>query len=238
MQHLGSCRARRRPSTLGAGSPRVRSPDGVTPRPRGCPSKWRHARRRASSHGSSGTWGRSRRTQQPPTALIGRGRFCVDPRRSGENDTAPDRGFAGQGLFVDLVGDTGIEPVTSSVSGKRATAAPIAQVLTCVEVGTGFEPVYTDLQSVASPLGQPTAGGPPGRDPVERPLRADNETRTRDLNLGKVALYQLSYVRLRFPSGDPAGSASGTLADGAAGAKTGSPAACSRAVPRGPRCLE
>ena len=73
-----------------------------------------------------------------------------------------------------------------------------------MEVGTGFEPVYTDLQSVASPLGQPTAGVPM-EDPVERPLRADNETRTRDLNLGKVALYQLSYVRLRFPSGDPAG---------------------------------
>ena len=27
-----------------------------------------------------------------------------------------------------MVGDTGIEPVTSSVSGKRATAAPIAPV--------------------------------------------------------------------------------------------------------------
>ena len=27
-----------------------------------------------------------------------------------------------------VVGDTGIEPVTSSVSGKRATAAPIAHV--------------------------------------------------------------------------------------------------------------
>jgi hypothetical protein len=26
---------------------------------------------------------------------------------------------------------------------------------------------------------------------------ADDEARTRDLNLGKVALYQLSYVRLR-----------------------------------------
>ena len=26
-------------------------------------------------------------------------------------------------------------------------------------------------------------------------LRADDEARTRDLNLGKVALYQLSYVR-------------------------------------------
>ena len=60
-------------------------------------------------------------------------------------------------------------------------------------MGTGFEPVYTDLQSVASPLGQPTAGW------VRDPLRADDEARTRDLNLGKVALYQLSYVRLQFP---------------------------------------
>ena len=65
------------------------------------------------------------------------------------------------------------------------------------EVGTGFEPVYTDLQSVASPLGQPTAGW--ARDP----LRADDEARTRDLNLGKVALYQLSYVRLHTPARDP-----------------------------------
>ena len=43
-----------------------------------------------------------------------------------------------------LVGDTGFEPVTSSVSGKRATAAPIAP-RSCIqlsfEVGTGFEPV-------------------------------------------------------------------------------------------------
>ena len=93
--------------------------------------------------------------------------------------------------------------------------------LSGVEVGTGFEPVYTDLQSVASPLGQPTAGGPPGRDPVERPLRADNETRTRDLNLGKVALYQLSYVRLHFVAVSPAPSASGTVAHGRRGAKIG-----------------
>ena len=46
------------------------------------------------------------------------------------------------------VGDTGIEPVTSSVSGKRATAAPIAhcnrlcpETMVFTEVGTGFEPV-------------------------------------------------------------------------------------------------
>lgn len=42
------------------------------------------------------------------------------------------------------VRDTGIEPVTSSVSGKRATAAPIAPVGAIQfsrEVATGFEPV-------------------------------------------------------------------------------------------------
>lgn len=65
-----------------------------------------------------------------------------------------------------LVGDTGIEPVTSSVSGKRATAAPIARgcarfVVTSVcedEVATGFEPVCTALQAAASPLGHATVG--------------------------------------------------------------------------------
>jgi hypothetical protein len=64
------------------------------------------------------------------------------------------------------VGDTGFEPVTSSVSGKRATAAPIAltgQILLrgSVEVDTGFEPVWTALQAAASPLGQSTVGGCP-----------------------------------------------------------------------------
>jgi hypothetical protein len=59
-----------------------------------------------------------------------------------------------------LVGDTGIEPVTSSVSGKRATAAPIAlkeELLGCCkEVEMGFEPTYTALQAAASPLGHST----------------------------------------------------------------------------------
>ena len=31
---------------------------------------------------------------------------------------------------------------------------------------------------------------------------AENGARTRDLNLGKVALYQLSYFRIRFPDWD------------------------------------
>ena len=72
-----------------------------------------------------------------------------------------DKSSSGELLFV--VGDTGIEPVTSSVSGKRATAAPIAR------------------------------NRKTGRWDKKR---ADDEIRTRDIHLGKVVLYQLSYVRV------------------------------------------
>ena len=89
------------------------------------------------------------------------------------------------------------------------------------EVGTGFEPVLTDLQSVASPLGQPTVE-------AKGLLRADDEARTRDLNLGKVALYQLSYVRLQLP-GLPVG-AIRTISD--ASPSTNSVARC--VLPRPP----
>ena len=41
------------------------------------------------------------------------------------NDEGPEP--VGLGSFIMMVGDTGIEPVTSSVSGKRAPAAPIAR---------------------------------------------------------------------------------------------------------------
>src|ERR1700753_2819629 len=56
-----------------------------------------------------------------------------------------------------LVRDTGIEPVTSSVSGKRSPAELIAPVANS-EVETGIEPVCMALQAVASPLGHSTAG--------------------------------------------------------------------------------
>jgi hypothetical protein len=56
-----------------------------------------------------------------------------------------------------MVGDTGFEPVTSSVSRKRATTAPIARGV-LLEVETGFEPVYAALQAAASPLGHSTMG--------------------------------------------------------------------------------
>ena len=78
-----------------------------------------------------------------------------------------------------MVGDTGFEPVTSSVSRKRATTAPIARQVRgpgCFEVETGFEPVYTDLQSVASPLGHSTKewGTEPIRDPSPSGRRGSN----------------------------------------------------------------
>jgi hypothetical protein len=60
------------------------------------------------------------------------------------------------------------------------------------EVETGFEPVYTALQAVASPLGHSTEV-----EASTASLRADDGTRTRDPHLGKVMRYQLRYVRAR-----------------------------------------
>ena len=89
------------------------------------------------------------------------------------------------------------------MSGKRATAAPIVHLEPdeVLEVETGFEPVYTALQAVASPLGHSTTE----KAGLPNPLRADDRVRTGDLNLGKVALYQLSYVRASLGFGGWAG---------------------------------
>jgi hypothetical protein len=87
-----------------------------------------------------------------------------------------------------VVRDTGIEPVTSSVSGKRSPAELIARG-PFLEVETGIEPVCTALQAVASPLGHSTAGL------MSLHLRADDGIRTRDPHLGKVMRYQLRYIR-------------------------------------------
>ena len=94
--------------------------------------------------------------------------------------------------LTTAVGDTGIEPVTSSVSGKRSPAELIAHDL--AEVETGFEPVYTALQAVASPLGHST--DVTAEDLAASASRADDGIRTRDPHLGKVMRYQLRYVRL------------------------------------------
>src|SRR5271169_7235499 len=91
---------------------------------------------------------------------------------------------------MKLVRDTGIEPVTSSVSGKRSPAELIAPGAKKLEVETGIEPVCTALQAVASPLGHSTAG-----IDATSILRADDGIRTRDPHLGKVMRYQLRHIR-------------------------------------------
>jgi hypothetical protein len=91
------------------------------------------------------------------------------------------------------VGDTGIEPVTSSVSGKRATAAPIAQILKCSKTGGGYG-IRTRVYGFA---GRCLASRPihhmgftPKRTgPSADSIRADDEIRTRDPHLGKVMRY-------------------------------------------------
>src|SRR3990170_126388 len=71
---------------------------------------------------------------------------------------------------------------------------------------------------ICSPLPRLSAT-PPWRPTVSLgPLRADDEARTRDLNLGKVALYQLSYVRMR---PDPGVRCVRTVADAPTQAKSG-----------------
>jgi hypothetical protein len=80
-----------------------------------------------------------------------------------------------------------------------------------VEARPGIEPGYTALQAAASPLCHLAFGELPHctRILLERirytkkasvnrgfsKFGAGNETRTRDPNLGKVVLYQLSYSR-------------------------------------------
>ena len=112
------------------------------------------------------------------------------------------RGFS---LFV--VRDTGIEPVTSSVSGKRATAAPIAPKKGYSVVMRGGDGIRTRVNGFA---GRCLAARPRHRvwfDPRvvialesgDPRTRADDETRTRDPHLGKVMRYQLRYIRISFP---------------------------------------
>src|SRR5215213_5579217 len=105
---------------------------------------------------------------------------------------APDQ--TGQGLG-EMVGDTGIEPVTSSVSRKRSPTELIAR-------GGGGN--RTRVQGFAGPCLNHSATPPedrqtgsdwrPGEDPYF--LRADDGIRTRDPHLGKVMRYQLRYVRV------------------------------------------
>ena len=63
-----------------------------------------------------------------------------------------------------------------------------------MEAGAGIEPAMEVLQTSALPLGHP-AMDVQKKGPYGPETGAGNRVRTGDLNLGKVALYQLSYSR-------------------------------------------
>lgn len=91
---------------------------------------------------------------------------------------------------VSLVRDTGIEPVTSSVSGKRSPAELIAPGNQKLGGGDGNR---TRVHGFA---GRCLTTRPLHRwGPRHLHLRADDGIRTRDPHLGKVMRYQLRYIR-------------------------------------------
>ena len=82
-------------------------------------------------------------------------------RELGSRDTKttqdPRETISGALTCFFAVDDTGIEPVTPSVSRKCSpTELIVLGTAVLLEVETGFEPVYTALQAVASPLGHST----------------------------------------------------------------------------------
>ena len=83
-------------------------------------------------------------------------------------------------------------PPQSSASTNSATP-PLFLLKRSPVPRTGLEPARL---STLAPETSASTIPPPGLDKSLGPLRAENETRTRDPNLGKVVLYQLSYFRL------------------------------------------
>ena len=98
---------------------------------------------------------------------------------------------------TNVVGDTGIEPVTSSVSGKRSPAELNARGgsgnRTRVQGFAGPCLSHSATPPDCSTLADPTGPNGPSKPPNR--FRADDGIRTRDPHLGKVMRYQLRYVR-------------------------------------------
>ena len=122
-----------------------------------------------------------------------------------------------------MVGDSGFEPLTSSASRKRSPPELSAQASHPVLVtlsgpgdlktsqeqgvtlsGGGDARNRTGVPGFADPCLYHSATPPrKQRGRPRSPLRAEDGSRTRDLNLGKVALYQLSYFRKFGPECSP-----------------------------------
>jgi hypothetical protein len=149
----------------------------------------------------SGTGGCSRALRQ---AELGRPRDCLAQAWPDVRKRRKPPGVRG----LSVVGDTGIEPVTSSVSGKRATAAPIARVA-CVDTTPGccwwncvaevrWRRDSNPCGRLCRPLPSLSATPPCVTEHTAEwgscwnnttDTRADDEIRTRDPHLGKVMRY-------------------------------------------------
>jgi hypothetical protein len=97
----------------------------------------------------------------------------------------------------EVVRDTGIEPVTSSVSGKRSPAELIALGARLWRWRRESNP----CARLCRPLPHHSATPPQGL--MHLHLRADDGIRTRDPHLGKVMRYQLRYVRAQRTRSSP-----------------------------------
>ena len=96
----------------------------------------------------------------------------------------------------NVVRDTGIEPVTSSVSGKRSPAELIAR-----DPSRRWRRESNPCARLCRPLPHHSATPPLGLMRLHH--RADDGIRTRDPNLGKVVRYQLRHVRAPRASSSP-----------------------------------
>ena len=87
-------------------------------------------------------WPRIKPPAGPPLTCFGFMSLCKQACTAHKTKTRRSRLYRSTCV---VVGDTGLEPATSSVSRKRANQLRQPPV----EVGTGFEPVYTALQAAA-----------------------------------------------------------------------------------------
>jgi hypothetical protein len=98
-----------------------------------------------------------------------------------------------------LVGARGFEPLTSSASRKRSPPELSARSGEYTPTARGDDRNRTGVPGFADPCLNHSATSPcdyASGATGGRPNRAEDGARTRDLNLGKVALYQLSYFRV------------------------------------------
>ena len=130
---------------------------------------------------------------------IGSCHFAVAlPLGSSSRRTTPTLAPGGGRFYsTGIAGERQVQgrPTSHQLPAYIPKRAPVWTPYKVLEAKPGFEPGVKALQASALPLGHFAEKGP--LETVRKCNGADNGARTRDPNLGKVVLYQLSHVRLR-----------------------------------------